>query len=722
MSTATRAAPPLDERPTRRRLTWGQLLAVVIALGFAMGGALAGPGLSAHLTAGGFVDENAAAARAADELSERLGVGAPNLVVRVSSPRGVDDPAVRARAEQITVTLAPELGAGSLQSYWNTDIAWLKSDDGRSGLIFGLIPGDEDQVAAVTQRVVPQLTGEQNGIDVAVTGQAAILDEVTTVSRESLIVAELIALPITLLILLFVFGSVPAAVLPVALGGLCALASIAVLRVIASAMPVSVFALNLTTGLALGLAIDYSLLIVSRYRELVKQGHDYDTARRIALSRTRMTVAVSTATLALCLAGLLCVPLGYIRSVAVAGLVVITVTAFLVLTVLPVLLALLGARIDALTVRRVDLAAAGPVLRQVLTLAFRRPAVVAVTVLTFLGVLLLPFFSAQFGPVDDRVLPSDAATHQTADELRRDFPRLSSDVLFLQVPGGPDHADELARALSKTQAAAAIIGPGATYSGGLAVAPGNPAQTDGTLSALAFVPPGGLDPQELLRGARDLRAAVPDDVVVTGTYSNEIDKQDAIFSRLPLILAIVVATMVPMLLLVTGSPVVAVKTVVLTALSLTASFGVMVWTFQQGHLSWLLNFTPTGSLDVTSPVLLFCLAFGLAMDYQIMLLARIREEYDRCGDTATAVRTGVERTSKLLSAGAILVAVVFFAIGSGGTTIVKLLGIGLAVAVLVDAFVVRVTLVPAAMLLLGRWNWWAPRWLRVLHARLAGVH
>ncbi|UGT56975.1 MMPL family transporter [Nocardia asteroides] len=721
MSASSLAAAPLATARRRKPGPW-QLVAVLIAALFAVGGALAAPGLQNHLTAGGFVDEDAAAATAARELSDRLGVGAPNLIVRIGSAKGVDDPQVRAVAEQITAIVSARIGGSSLQSYWGTGIPWLRSGDGRTGLLFALIPGDEDQVSARTRELVPAIGGDRDGVEVAVTGQAPILEEVTVVSRESLVVAELIALPITLLILLAVFGSVPAALLPVVLGGLCALASIAVLRLIAQVAPVSVFALNLTTGLALGLAIDYSLLIVSRYRELLADGADYDSARRTAMARTRTTVVVATTTMAVCLAGLLCVPLGYIRSVAVAGLVVIAVTAFLVLTVLPVLLMLLGGRIDSLTLRRTDLASAGSMMRRCLAVAFRRPGVVAVLIVAFLGVLLLPFLGARFGPVDDRVLPTDAATHRAAEEIRAEFPRLSSDVFYLRVPGSGASADELGKALSVLDPVAAVIGPGVTYTQGLAVGGGNPAHTDGALSALAVLPRGGLDPQQLLEAARELRAAVPAEVTVTGTYSNEIDKQEAIFGTLPLVLVIVIATMVPMLLVVTGSPAVALKTVALTGLSLTAAFGVMVWIFQQGHLSSLLGFTPTGSLDVTSPVLLFCLAFGLAMDYQIMLLARIREEYDRCGDTATAVRTGVERTSKLLSAGAVLVAVVFLAIGTGGTSIVKLLGLGLATAVLVDAFIVRITLVPAAMLLLGRWNWWAPRWVRALHAKTAVPH
>lgn len=710
----------------------GERITLVLVLVCALAGAMAAIGLENLLTVGGFKNTDSSSYQAQQELEKYLHVGAPNLIVRIGAKQGdVDAPSMRATAKRVTDEIDRYAEATSVQSYWSTGLPYLKASDGKSGLILAQLSGNEDAVDRSVRSLGPQLASLQtSSVTVGLTGQAEILREATDVSKQSLIRAELIAVPISLVLLVFLFGSLPAAAIPVLTGLVCSLCSMLVIRILAHIVPISVFALNLTTGLALGLAIDYSLLIVARYREILRDvpnpsDQDYRDAADRAVARTRRTVAVSTATIAISLAGILIINLGYLRSIALTGIVVVSITALLVLVVMPIMLRLLGRRIDSLAMRRVDLATPGSMMRRCLGLSARHPVIVSITAIGLLFVLLSPFFGVKFGPVDDRILPADSAAHHTADIVRAEYPRLGADIAFAALPPTMTVQDghQLATTLSKEHGVSAVLSPWGTYSAGFTVAPGQDKLNSPELSAVAIVPDADLDQQQLLQQARSLRRIVGSHGgSLAGTYADELDKESAITSRAPLVLAVVALALLPMVFLATGSVVVAIKTMFLTALSLTASFGAVVWIFQRGNLSGLLNFTPTGTVDVTAPLLLVCLAFGLSLDYQIMLLSRIREEYDLLDDTAEAVRVGTERTAKVLSAAALLVGVVFIAIGSGGTTIVKILGIGLACAVVLDAFVVRIALVPALMQLLGKWNWWAPKPLARIYQRTGLEH
>ncbi len=702
------------------------LCAIVLV---AAAGIWAAMDLEEHLTVGGFKDENSPSFHADRELEDRLGIGAPNVIVRIAPVSGsVDSPETRATAEDVVKVVAQLAVPASIQSYWESGLPYLKSQDGRSALILATLPGDEDAADAAVRALGPDLDElEIEGINVGLTGQAEILREATDVSKDGLVRAELIAVPISVFLLLLIFGSLTAAALPVVLGVLCSLSSLLVMRLLTMWMDVSVFALNLVTGLALGLAIDYSLLIIARYRETLSAiddptDEDYRRASEYAVRRTRRTVIISTATIAIALGGVLMIDLGYLRSIALAGIVVVAVTAFLVLVVMPIALALLGRRIDSLMVRKVDLATPGAVMRRLLAFSTRRPLVVSVVAGAILVGLFLPFLGVKFGPVDDRVLPADSEPYVVAEQIRVEFPQLGSDIMIAVLPGETTigEGETIASTLSQSQGVSVATSAWGTFVGGSRVAPGsNELAGDAALSAIALIPHADLDQQELLELARSVRADIDvHDGTLAGTYADELDKQQAIASRIPFVLAIVVSGLLPMVFLATGSIVIALKTMLLTGASLTASFGALVWVFQDGNLSNILGFTPTGSIDVTAPVLLLCLAFGLSMDYQIMLLSRIREEYDRSGDTAHSVAFGIERTAKVLSAAALLIGVVFLAIGTGGTTIVKILGIGLAIAVLMDAFVVRIALVPSLMLMLGRWNWWSPKWALDIYRKL----
>jgi RND superfamily putative drug exporter len=737
----------------RRWAVLAATLAVVVAAGVFGGSAIT------RLKSGGFDDPDAESTRAAEVLRDEFGTGDPNLVLLVTAKGGqVDDPAVAAAGEALTRRLAAEPDLAQVVSYWASDAPALKSTDGGQALILGRITGDEEDLDERAAAITGAYARDDPLLQVQVGGQAQVFREVGEQVESDLARAEAIAVPITLLLLVLVFASAVAGALPLAVGGFAIVGTLLVLRVLAEVTDVSIYALNLTTALGLGLAIDYSLFIVSRYREELHAGREPADALVVTMGTAGRTVLFSAATVAVSLLALLVFPLYFLRSFGYAGIAVVALAAVGALVVLPALLAVLGRRVNRFPLpvfrRRAAAAAAGvqsgataslPEPRtqpgtgfwhRIATSVMRRPVPVALAVVAFLVLLGTPFLGVRFGLPDDRVLPASAEGRQVAEAVRANFATDESSALSVVAPGIGDPAAHLAEidgyasALSRldgverVDALTGSYADGARLQGSLAAgADAVPpegrrfAAADGTwLSVVPSVEPYSAAGEDLVAAVRGLDA--PLGAQVTGPSAQLVDTKASLFGNLPAAGAIIALVTFALLFLMTGSVVIPVKALVLNLLSLTAIYGAMVYVFQDGHLAGLLGFTPTGTIDTSMPVLLFCIAFGLSMDYEVFLLSRIKEEHDRTGDTVASVAAGLERTGRIVTTAAALLAIVFIAFATSEVSFLKLFGVGTALAILVDATLIRALLVPAFMRLAGRANWWAPAPLRRLHARV----
>ncbi|HEV3471904.1 MAG TPA: MMPL family transporter, partial [Actinomycetota bacterium] len=628
----------------------------------------------------------------------------------------------------LTKELDAEEGVGQVFSYWATGIPALKSEDGDHALIVALIEGDEDVVRDRVEEITPAFTRHEPGYTVAVGGFAEIFRQVSETIEADLVKAESIAFPITLVLLILVFGSIIAAGLPLLIGAISIIGSFLILSVIAELTQVSIFALNLVTAMGLGLAIDYSLFIVSRFREEMRNGLSPHEAVVKTVQTAGRTVAFSGVTVALSLIALVMFPLAFLRSFAYAGVAVVMLAAVASTVFLPALLAVLGPRVDKLSWRRK--AAAAPeegFWHRVATMVMRRPIPVATIVIAFLLFLGVPFLDVKFGLPDDRVLPEHASSHQVSQTIRDDFEVDATNNLAVVAPNigefgdAQEDVDAFAKDLSRVEGTFAVQAATGTYlDGRRAVDPTPDSRVYAAEDATWFTIVPNVDPNspEGERLVHDIRALdAPFDFLVGGPSADLVDSKEGLFGRMPLAGLLIGLTTFVLLFLMFGGILVPIKAIVLNLLSLTATFGALVWVFQQGHFSDTLNFTVTGTIDATQPILMFCIAFGLSMDYEVFLLSRIKEEYDITQDNTLSVARGLEHTGRIVTAAAATLSIVFIAFATSQVTFIKLVGIGMTLAVVMDATLIRAALVPAFMRLAGRANWWAPRWMRKLHDR-----
>ena len=710
---------------TVRRRRW---ILVATAVFFLSAGAIGG-GVADRLSSGGFSDPDAEATLATEALRAEFDQQTPNLILLVHAESGsVDDPETAKAGAALTKELDDFKGVEQAFSYWTAGTAPLKSHDGSKALVFAVIPGSDDHVREVVEEVSPEFTRNEDGLDVTVTGFAEVFRQMGTTIEEDLVRAESIALPITLIALVFVFGSLVAASLPLLIGGLSIVGSFLILTIIAELTQVSIFALNLTTALGLGLAIDYSLFVVSRYREEVRAGlAPHDAVRRTVQTAGR-TVAFSGLTVALSLAALLVFPMAFLRSFAYAGVAVVLLASIFATVFLPALLAVIGRKVDSLRLwKRQPKEVGEGFWHRLAMVVMRRPIPIATGVIVILLLLGAPFLNVEWGLADDRALPAEASSRVALDEIRNDFDFNGANALTVVASNVGDggsqvrEVDEYAARLSTVKGVFAVQAATGTYAAGERVL-----DPDGTsrrfvngkgtwLSVIpgieAYSPAG----EQMVRDVRATEA--PFAVQVGGASADLLDSKDAIFDKIPLAAGIIAVTTFILLFLMFGGLLVPVKAIVLNLLSLSATFGAIVWIFQDGHLAGFLDFTPTGLVDVTTPILMFCIAFGLSMDYEVFLLSRIKEEHDVSHDNVRSVAIGLEHTGRIVTAAALLLSVVFIAFATSGVTFIKMFGIGLTLAVVMDATLIRGTLVPAFMRLAGEANWWAPRWLRRIHAR-----
>jgi putative drug exporter of the RND superfamily len=682
-----------------------------------------GSSVTKVVSQGGFDAPNEQAVHAANVLAGEFHTGDANFAVLVTARHGnVNSPEVTSSGLLLEHRLAADPQVANVVSYWSLgSLPQLRNAEGTDALIVGRILGDQNQVVQREPRAVSALGPTPRGVTTEVGGFGPTFHEVNVVVEHDLLRAEAIAVPLTMILLFFVFGTPIAAAMPLVIGGVAVVGTLAVLRLLTMFTGVSIFALNLTTVLSLGLGIDYSLFVVSRFREELASGRSVEDAVEETLAHAGRTVLGSALTVGAALAALLVFPLMFLRSFAYAGIAVSLLAGIAALTVLPAVLALLGPRINALCVwRRSVYPPTQGFWSKTASLVMRRPVFVLVGAVAFLLLLGAPFFGLKLGYLDYRVLPPGNSMRMVDDQLASQFSSGQTGTVDVVAPAvaAPERASvaTYASTLSDMQGVAQVASTDGVYVHGLRF-PAPASYTSQFTSPkgtwYAVVPTGnpqGAAAEALVNRIRGSPSPFP--VLVGGITASLVDSTGVIYSRLPLALGLVGAISFLLLLYLFRSLLIPVKALVLNVLSLSATFGAMVWIFQDGHLSRLLDFTATGSLTDTMPILMFCVAFGLSMDYEVFLLSRIKEQHDSGATNEQSVARGLQQSGRIITAAALLMSVVMISLLSSGIAFMKLFAVGLTLAVLMDAFVVRGMLVPAFMRLAGNANWWLPSWGR----------
>ena len=705
-----------------------------------VGTAIFGIPVSKSLSAGGTRDPTSESSQATKLLSDKFDQGDMTMIVSVTSNDGVESPAVRAVGTDIVRQLQTSPHIVHVTSAWTAPSApSLISGDRRTGLIVASISGSDSEAPKYARQLADELPHDRDGVTVRAGGDAILYAQVNSQLEKDLLFMESLAIPLSFVVLVWVFGGLLAAALPIAIGVFAILGSMAVLHTISLFTDVSIYALNPTVAMGLALAIDYTLLILSRFRDELSEGADREEALERTMTTAGRTVLFSAMTVALSMVTLVLFPQYYLKSFAYAGVAVVAFAAAAAVVVTPAAIVLLGERLDSLDVRRLlrhllgrPDPRPGPVEQKFwyrsTKFAMRHAPSVGAAIIALLLVLGAPFLGVRWGFPDDRVLPESASARQVGDQLRTDFGVDSSRNVTVVLPDAsgvtPEELTRYATELSRVPDVSSVSSPGGTFVDG---APAGPSSAPtGTKDGSAFLTVTSTAPLFSDASASQLDAlhavATPahKTVQLGGVAQGNRDSVQAITSRLPLVLGIIAGITIVLLFLLTGSVVLPVKAVLLNILSLTAAFGALVWVFQDGHLG-ALGSTVTGTMDVNVPVLLFCIAFGLSMDYEVFLISRIREYWlgsDRTPAANTeSVALGVAHTGRVITAAALLMSISFAALMAGQVSMMRMLGLGLTVAVLMDATLVRMLLVPAFMRVFGRANWWAPRPLARLHDR-----
>jgi RND superfamily putative drug exporter len=709
---------------------WGRVVAarrrliLVAGLLVAVVGAAWGTGVFSRLVTGGFEDPGSASARASAQITRALGSQTPDVLALYSSRTvTVRSPGFRDRVEAEARRLRAQPGVASVASGYDGAPGLISRDGHATYLVIRLTALDDSGKRAEYEAVRPLL--DVAGLTTQVGGSVAVNDRIDALTKSDVTRGEMIAMPLVLILLVLIFGGVVAAGMPLLVGGLAILGALAVTRAITTVTDVSTFAVNTITLLGLGMAIDYSLLVISRFRRELRPGEPTAAAVARTMATAGRTVLVSGLLVALSLASLLIFPEVFLKSMALGGIAAVLVAMVSALTVLPALLAVLGRRVDALRVdawrrRRSRVTAAagtgttgagttgtgttGGAWARLAGSVMRRPVRYAVGVVTILAVLALPLLQLRLGSVDERVLPAGDPARVVAERVATEFTGTAPAPVLVLLDGA-----------TSTQAAAMR-----QRIGGLPDVTGATLGRErggATLISASYA--GGFAGTQALNAVGEIRALTPPAGVrlfVGGDPATVKDEMTSLSGGLPWMLAIMALATFVVMLLAFGSVLLPVKAVLTNVASIGATFGVLVWLFQDGHLAGALGFTATGSLEPTVLILVLAVLFGLATDYEVFLLSQVSEQWRATGDNTTAVATGLQRTGRIITAAAALLIVVTAGFATGQIVVTKLIGVGMAVGIFLDATLIRVILVPATMRLLGRWNWWAPGPVRTLRA------
>ena len=631
----------MEGRDILQRIAWLAIAAprrVIAAAALVMVAAgIFGIPVAKSLSAGGFQDPTSESARATHLLTDKFGQGDLQLLITVCAPDGFASGPARAAGTDIAGQLGQSPHVLSVASAWTVPpeaATELVSRDGKCGLIVAGITGGKNNAQKYADTLSDEVAHDRDGVTVRSGGLAMVNRQITELSQRDLLLVEVIAIPLSFIVLIWVFSGLLAAAVPIAVGGMAILGSMAVLHVIALGTDVSIFALNLSTAMGLALAIDYTLLIISRFRDELAGGASRDDALVHTMTTAGRTVLFSATTVALSMAAMILFPMYFLKSFAYAGIATVGFAALAAVVVIPAAIVLLGDRLDSLDVRRLArrlLRRPEPVPRPIeqefwyrsTKVVMRRAAPVGLAVIALLVVLGTPFLGVRWGLPDDRVLPRSASAHQVGDQLRNDFANNSATAVTVVVPDadgvGPTDMERYAAELSRVPDVTAVSAPTGTFVAGARVGP--PSAATGEAQGSAFLTVASTAPLFSDRSGAQLdrlhAVAGPGgrQVEMAGSAQINRDSVDSITSRLPLVLGLIAVIMFGLLFLLTGSVVLPLKALVLNVFSLTAAFGAMVWIFQDGHLG-ALGTTSTGTLVANIPVLLFCIAFGLSMDYR----------------------------------------------------------------------------------------------------------
>lgn len=675
-----------------------RVLAVAVVI-FAFAAAY-GAGVFDALSDGGFEDKTSETYHETRVESDLFGNrGADVVAIYSSATLQATDPQFESIV-RTTLARVPTTRVTSIVTYYDSKAPALLGHDGRSTQVLVSLAGDsQDEYLDNYEKIRARL--DADGLDTEVTGSFSVYDDVNQITQDDLRRAEMISLPVVLLLSLLIFGSLVAATMPILVGVCAVIGGMALVRIIAGLMDVSVFSINVITLLGLGLAIDYGLFMINRYREELGRGSDIEDAIVTTMSTAGRTVFFSGLTVAAALSSMLVFRLTFLRSMAVGGVAAVIVAMLAAVTVLPAVLRLLGRNIDAGRMpwrrgRAVAVESDHGAWARLAHAVMARPVVVVVVVLVVLGTLASPFLGVRWGSVDYRVLPSDAPAYVGAEKLNTDF--------------GPETSTASIVLRDSTQAAAASYVQAVRALDGVEAAQIVAASSDATNFLVDATWTANAMDERSRDLVKEIRALDPDagNSLVGGASAFMVDLLHSVGSQLPWMVLIVVVVMMVLLFLAFGSVVLPIKAIVMNVISIVASFGVVTWVFSDGHLEGLLGFKSQGFLDATNPILMLAVLFGLSMDYEVFLLSRVREQWDKTHLNAESVALGVQKTGRIITSAALLLAVVIGAFTTSGIVFMKMIGLGMLVALLVDATIVRLLLVPATMRLLGGWNWWAP--------------
>ncbi|WP_433702849.1 MMPL family transporter [Prescottella equi] len=694
---------------------WWVLAVVLIA---AVVAGIWGTGVFSKLSQGGYTDPGSESAQVSKIVDDNFGRQDPHIVAIYTVPAGQTLAELEPVVTETLDRFAADVPTQSVTSYWTAvppAKQLLLSNDGTKVAASIVLSPDAEVTVANFGDLLPRL--EIDGVESEFAGGAVVGVSLSNRLQADLVRAEAIAIPITLVLLVFVFGGVAAAAVPVFVGLLSVLSSLGILRLLAGVTEVSSFALNVASLIGLGLAIDYGLFIVSRFREELATGSARaDAARRTVLTAGR-TVMFSGLLLVCAFAGMLVFPQAVIRSLGFGAIAAVTGAAVLSLTVLPALLAILGHRIDALSWRKGAAQRGEERARRfwggVVTKVMRRPAVVAVGITAGLLVLAAPLTKATLGEITYTALPADDPARIATETLTTEFPSTGEGAtLVLRGPGGaPASPGDLSRVVAEAKQVDGI-------SQAVVLATKNDVTA---IQALYAEGVEGGAAGDAVQGLRAIEAPPGTELLVGGGQASVDDGNAAIVRFLPAMIAIMVLSTLVLMFLAFGSVVLPIKAVAMAGLSLAATFGVLTWVFQEGHGAELLGVTPA-PLEATFVVLILAVVFGLSTDYEVFLMSRMVEARAAGATTEEAVRIGAERTGRVVTAAAMLLIVVTGAFTVSGLSIMRFLGVGMILALIIDATVVRMLLVPSLVKLMGEANWWAPAWMRRVHARVGLGH
>ena len=658
----------------------------------------------ARLEGGGYSDPNSDSSKAATYLTDTFKVKDPAIIFIIDAGKSVADPAVAAEVAPIEAELRNRPGVASTLSYWSAGGAkQLASEDGNSAYLF--IYGTEadltslDKLAAELQK---KYDGEVGNLRIYVGGFSTFNNAINKRISSDLKFAEAISIPLTFLFLLFVFGGLIASAMPVVVAISAILGAFVILYLISLATGVSIFALNLITGLGMGLGIDYSLLIVNRFREELHSGKSVEESVVQTVKTAGRTVFFSGITVMISLASLMFFPQMFLKSFGYGGVAVVAVAILGALVPLPAILALLGTKIDKFVVRKSAITPKEDG-RWAHTARFvmKRPVAVVFLSLLILGTLASPIKDIVFSQVDTRVLPASDKAAIAAQVGLDKFPGEQANPIEIVIPNGTSKLVAINSFVSELANVPGVINIGAP-------------ETVGADIRIAAIHSMGARSPAAEKMITEIRALnVPEGTLVGGVAADYADSQIGIAKKLPLALGWIAIGTLILLFMFTGSIILPIKAVILNLLSLSATLGVMTWIFIGGNFTWLVgSFTNTGSIDTSIVILIAVVAFGLSMDYEVFLLSRIKEEHDAGHSNVESVALGLQKSARIITAAAVILSTVFAIFMTSGVTSIKAMGFGVAFAILLDATLVRALLVPALMRLFGERNWWAPKALK----------